>query len=246
MSARDVERALARLMGAEAILAPAREGAGFGVFANGDRRRRPAARLSGAQVKELSASGALAPMPERGVFVLSEAGRARVRREASAPNEQFAAQHRIIEDRAVIDADGDLQRVRGHDPNGPLKRLAALRDANGLPWLAPQELAAALRLRGDWEVSQRGLVRGSDWSAGPQSGAARGPGGREAALAARCDASRRSAEKLDALAPALRRVVERVCLHEEGLEALERSEGWPARSGKIALKLGLAQLAASG
>jgi Domain of unknown function (DUF6456) len=35
-------------------------------------------------------------------------------------------------------------------------------------------------------------------------------------------------------------------LHEEGLEALERSEGWPARSGKIALKLGLAQLAASG
>jgi hypothetical protein len=40
-------------------------------------------------------------------------------------------------------------------------------------------------------------------------------------------------------------VVERVCLCEEGLDALERSEGWPARSGKIALKLGLAQLAAA-
>jgi hypothetical protein len=46
------------------------------------------------------------------------------------------------------------------------------------------------------------------------------------------------------LAVPLRRVVERVCLREEGLEALERGEGWPARSGKIALKLALAQLAA--
>ncbi len=32
-------------------------------------------------------------------------------------------------------------------------------------------------------------------------------------------------------------------LHEEGLEAIERAENWPPRSGKIALKLGLAQLA---
>jgi len=48
---------------------------------------------------------------------------------------------------------------------------------------------------------------------------------------------------LEALAQPLRRVVERACLHEDGLEALERAEGWPARSGKLALKLGLAQLA---
>ncbi len=63
-------------------------------------------------------------------------------------------------------------------------------------------------------------------------------------MSAGCDARRRVAVALDGLAPPLRRVVERVCLREEGLEALERSEGWPARSGKIALKLGLAQLAA--
>ena len=65
-----------------------------------------------------------------------------------------------------------------------------------------------------------------------------------AAVEARCDAQRRANEALAALAAPLRRVVERVCLYEEGLEALERAEGWPARSGKIALKLGLAQLAA--
>ncbi len=57
--------------------------------------------------------------------------------------------------------------------------------------------------------------------------------------------SRRVEDALARLAAPLRRTVERVCLHEEGIEALERAEGWPARSGKLALKLGLAQLAAS-
>ena len=55
---------------------------------------------------------------------------------------------------------------------------------------------------------------------------------------------RRVSDALAKLAPPLRAVVERVCLREEGLEALERAEAWPQRSGKIALKLALAQLAA--
>lgn len=64
-------------------------------------------------------------------------------------------------------------------------------------------------------------------------------------MAAHCDARQRVSEALESLAPSLRRVVERVCLREEGLEALERAEAWPARSGKLALKLALAQLAAA-
>ena len=62
-------------------------------------------------------------------------------------------------------------------------------------------------------------------------------------LAARCDARRRVSDALAKLAGPLRSVVERVVLREEGLEALERAEAWPTRSGKIALKLALAQLA---
>src|SRR5262249_5911771 len=92
---------------------------------------------------------------------------------------------------------------------------------------------------------QVGLVRGSDWTSGPKSGAARSANGQEAVLAAHCDAQRRVNDMLDTLAQPLRRVVERVCLQETGLEAIERGENWPARSGKIALKLGLAQLAAA-
>jgi hypothetical protein len=81
--------------------------------------------------------------------------------------------------------------------------------------------------------------------AAPMGSTARGPGNaQEAAMARRCDARRRVAQAMARLAAPLRRVVERVCLREDGLEALERAEGWPARSGKLALKLGLAQLAA--
>ena len=63
-------------------------------------------------------------------------------------------------------------------------------------------------------------------------------------MARRCDAGERMARALAKLALPLHRVVERVCLHDDGLEALERAEGWPNRSGKLALKFGLAQLAA--
>lgn len=58
-----------------------------------------------------------------------------------------------------------------------------------------------------------------------------------------CDARRRFADRMHALAPALRRVVEQVVRHDDGVEALERAEGWPSRSGKMALKPSLAQLA---
>lgn len=244
MSERGVERALARLSAPAAVLAPERSGMGFAVFSNGDRRRRPVGRVSAAEMKALIAAGVLTQAAGADAYALSEAGRARVRRGAAAPTERFLAQHRPIIERAVADRSGAVRKARGHDANQALNRIGSLRDARGAPWLSPAEIAAASRLRADWDAAQVGLVRGSDWTAPPRGATARGPGNaQEAALAARCDAGRRLQEALDALAPQLRRVVERVVLHEEGLEAIERAESWPARSGKIALKLGLAQLA---
>lgn len=243
MSARRVERALARLADTDTVLARARDRDGFGVFMNNDRRRRPIVRLTAAEVRSLEAEGALQSAGED-VFVLTAAGGARVRREAAQPGESYSAQHGKLVTRVVV-GEGGLRNARGFERHASLKRIAALRDANGAAWLSPIELAAAARLRGDWELGQVGLVRGSDWSAAPQGTAARRPGNAlEGATAAQIDARRRVTEALAALAAPLRRVVERVCLHEDGLEALERAEGWPARSGKIALKLGLAQLAA--
>lgn len=241
MSTRSVARALERLAASDCVLAPERNGA-FGVFASGDRRRRPVVRLSGAEVRELASSGAI-QAADQGAYVLSAAGYALATRTRSAPTEAYAAQHRPVIDRAVMDDEGDVHHVRGHDADRLLRRLSSLRDGLGRCWLDRIELMAAARLKADWERSEIGMVRGSDWSAAPKGSTARS-GGVDGAMAAHCDARRRVTEALAKLAPPLRVVVERVCCREEGLEALERAEAWPARSGKLALKLALAQLAA--
>lgn len=239
-----VRRAVLRMALPNALLAATNDGGGFGVFSNGDRRRRPLARLSAGEVRELAASGAITAS-ESG-YVLSTAGRTAARRENVAPDERYLAQHVELAERSVVDGDGDVRVVRGAAQSKVLLRLAQLRDNAGAPWLSGVELRAAQALRHDWEAAQVGLSGGVDWSAPPMGGSsARATNGREAAMAARCDARRRCAQALDALADPLRRVVERVCIHEAGLEAVERAESWPARSGKLALKLGLAQLAAA-
>jgi hypothetical protein len=241
VSARSVSRALERMAASSCVLAPERLGKGFGVFPNGDRRRRPLVRLSADEVRELESAGVISE-GEHG-FVLNDAGRARAQREGAAPGEGFVAQHRSVVDRIVMDDDGSARAVRGHDADRTLRRLAGLCDGAGRPWLSADELHAASRLRADWERGEIGLVRGSDWSAPPKGSTSRGPSN-DGAMAAQCDARGRVSDALGRLAPPLRAVVERVCLREQGLEELERSEAWPARSGKLALKLALAQLAA--
>lgn len=243
MSEARVDRALERLSVPGAVLAADRGGA-YAVFPGGDRRRRPSVRLPVETVDLLESAGAIARCAPD-AFAITDAGRARVRRGAARSDEAFLAQHVEVVSRAVIDRDGDIQDVRGAEPNAVLRRLAALRGADGEAWLSAAELAAAGRLWTEWRRSEIGQVRGSDWTAPPLGTSARGAGNaQDIAMANRCDARRRVEAALARLAPPLRRVVERICLHEEGLEALERAQGWPSRSGKLALKLGLAQLAA--
>lgn len=216
-----------------------RGGGGYGLYPNGDRRRRPVVKLSAADVRALESSGAISASGDG--FAITEAGRARARRDAAPAEDAYVTQHRPIIDRDVMSDDGAPRRARGFEIDGVIRRLAGLRDGTGASWLSAAEIEAAAQLRSDWERGEQGLVRGSDWNAPPKGGGARGFDG---AMVAHCDARARVAQALDRLAPPLRRIVERVCLREEGLEGLERAESWPARSGKLALKLALAQLAA--
>lgn len=242
MSERRISRVLLRLAAADAVLRLDGAGPDYGVFTERDRRRRALLRVRAGDVRALEAEGVLERCEDG--FALSKAGHARLVREGAAPSEAFVSQHHEIVDRDVIDGDGALRKVRGADADAPMRRLAALKGPKGEPWLSQAELSAAGKLRADWAAGELGLVRGSDWTAAP-IGTTRGAvNAQETAMARRCDARRRLANVLAKLAKPLRRVVERVCLYEEGLEALERSEGWPARSAKLALKLGLAQLAA--
>ena len=129
-----------------------------------------------------------------------------------------------------MDRDGDERSARGID-------------AAGRAFLSAEEVNAAHRLRADWEAGQAGLIRGSDWQAPPRGATPRSAGGVEAARSAGLDARRRLDRALGALAPMLAQAVTAACLKEQGLAEIERAQHWPARSGKLALKLGLAQLA---
>lgn len=243
----DAERALARLEQSGAILAPDKNGQGYGAFMKGDRRRRPVARLSAAQVRALESAGAIVRSDRANCFVLSRAGASRVARAHAAPADAYLAQHRPIVDRSAIAPDGVARSARGYALDDTVRRLAAMHDAAGAPWFSADELAAATRLRADWERGQIALTKGSDLTAPPRGAAAHGAGNAaERMTGAACDARRRVAKALEALAPVLRRVVEAVCFAEQGLSAVERMQSWPPRSGKLALKLALAQIAARG
>lgn len=198
-----VEKALLRLSLPGAVLARKAGGSQFGVYATGDRRRRPLAKLAAGEVHSLEADGAIAALEDS--FVITDAGRARVRREQATPGEAFLVQHGAVIDRSVIDRQGEFRKARGLAPSSVLHRLIALRDANGAPWLSSGELAAAKRLRAHWEAGQVGLVRGTDLAAPPNAKGGRGASSaQEAALAARCDARRKVEDALSRLAPPLR------------------------------------------
>lgn len=228
----------------EAVIAgaPGRPGR-YGVFASGDRRRRPQALMTAAQLRALLSEGAVAE-GENGAYRLTPAGRAGLARRSGAGTASPAAGPLPTELRTVIDDHGRFQAALGVEPT--VARLARLRDMAGEAWLTAQELAAAKRLSADLELGARGGVRLSRWGAdggGPGQVGVRGSAGAEAALMLGAEARHRAVAALKALAPPLRRVAERVCGEGATLEELERQDKWPARSGKVALKLALSQLA---
>lgn len=173
----------------------------------------------------------------------SLAERSRSAREQAAPEEAYRAQHGALINRAVVDADGRVRTVRGAEPFPALARLARLKTEAGAPFFDARELSAAAALRAAFERGQIGLVAGIDWRAPPRGSGPRGPGAVEARAAQGAEARVVVERALCGLATPLAQLVRAVCLEDQGLEQVERRRGWPARSGKVALKLALAQLA---
>lgn len=76
------QRALRALLDGRAVIALSRDGAGFGVYTQGDQRRRAAVELTRAQV-EAWREGGLIEACGRNLFRLTPAGRSQV--EAARP-----------------------------------------------------------------------------------------------------------------------------------------------------------------
>jgi hypothetical protein len=238
-----LHRALSRLNSPRAIIARVASSERYGVFNTADRRRRPTASLRAEEVKACLAEGLLDASDVNGVYQLSDAGRAWLKR-SSMEHDGFRAQHMDIVLREFMNADGGAHRVRGVDPEDAIARLRRTTDGAGQAWFSRAEMAAARRIRADWNDGQLGLYRGSDWSAPPLGANARGPGGaQDYAPAVAIDARARFSTAMAKLSPSAQRVVKAICFEEKGFEAVEAAERWPARSAKLALKCALETLA---
>ena len=179
-------------------------------------------------------------------YEITSAGRAALKRlldqtstgmaEAADP---FAAQHRIWGEREVVEGTS-TRKLRVNLAESPVQVLGRRRDKDGSPFLSADLIAAAERLREDFELSQMGPSVTQNWErflTGGQRGqfSPKGGGGSERA-------KERLIAALADLGPGLGDIVLRVCCFVEGVEAAERDMGWAARSGKIVLRIALTRL----
>lgn len=153
----------------------------------------------------------------------------------------FADQHRIWGERDLLGEDG-LRRVRHNLAESPVTVMGRRRDKDGRPFLEPELVEAAERLREDFELAQMGPRVAQNWERFMTSGD-RGTPPVDADLARGPRAARdRVAAALRDLGPGLGDVALRVCCFLEGIEAAEQRMGWAARSGKIVLRIALQRL----
>lgn len=144
-------------------------------------------------------------------------------------------------------AAGEAAQMPAHPRLGggesPVAILARRRDKSGQPFLQPDQVAVADRMREDFVMAGiEGMVLQSadafaealEARKGPQRNIAP-PGTRAARL--------RIIAALRELGPGLADIVLRCCCFQQGVEAAEAALGWSARSGKIVLRIALQRLA---
>ncbi len=194
-------------------------------------------------------AGVVRTLLARGVLVQDGPNRLRASLEASkilarmeAEALPFRAQHGGL---ATDDAEitpGAHQRLINRDES-PVAALARPRGGEP-PYLAGATVAAAERLRADFERGQLQPRVTANWTAAVTSGRRSGDSGgiadlTDAALAARIRVER----ACDAVGPEFDGLLLDVCCFLKGLELVERERRWPARSAKLVLRLGLEALA---
>ncbi|MDQ0512751.1 DUF6456 domain-containing protein [Ancylobacter amanitiformis] len=145
-------------------------------------------------------------------------------------------------ERVEVAVDGVATQVLVDLEESPLGWLARRRGRNGSALVGAAQLVAGERLRADFTRAQMMPRLTADWEAVGRSGR-RGPSAgltpSEAALAAR----QRVSAALEAAGPEFAGLLTDVCCFLKGLEQVEQDRGWPARTAKVVLGLGLDRLA---
>jgi len=188
-------------------------------------------RLASARVRDLQAAGVLGGDAERCTAIA--ASRSWLRRQLIAEDPQ-AGQHRDLR----RESGGVIRNVL----ESPLGRLAVAGAGEQTPFLAPHQVAAGERVRR--LVARAGLVPRltTDYSAAGIAGRGSATGAPDIGDMA-ADARRRLSELHRVLPRDCADVVLDVCGLDKGLQVVEVERGWPRRSAKLVLRIGLDRLA---
>jgi hypothetical protein len=187
------------------------------------------ASLSSAEVLELISDGVLAGDRERCVATPEACNWLR----RQLLDDGFAGQHR--EERRLSDG------TQINLAESPLARLAAATGSETRPFLEPHQVEAGERLRRLVERAQLRPRLTTSYDLTPA--AARGRNGNAEIGDLAADARRQLARLVSALPRDCADVVLDVCGLEKGLQLVEAERGWPRRSAKLVLRIGLDQLA---
>ncbi|MGQ3673696.1 DUF6456 domain-containing protein [Xanthobacter sp. TB0136] len=131
--------------------------------------------------------------------------------------------------------------VRRNLNESPLTWLARRKGRDGRAMVDEVQLAAGERLRADFTRAGLTPQVTSRWSSMPGGGPGNGP---EAFSDMVLSARQRMNAALGAVGPELSGVLLDVCCFLKGLEEVEGTRGWPARTAKVVLCLALDRLAA--
>ncbi|MFK8034342.1 MAG: DUF6456 domain-containing protein [Hyphomicrobiales bacterium] len=191
-------------------------------------------------MKWLQQSG-LVLVGEGGCVTLTQEAPRWVRRNGPM-SESFRGQHHKLSSVEIIDPQGISQTVEVVDPESPLAWLMARKDKSGMPFLSEAQYAAGERLRLDYGRAALNPQMGMNWCANGQRS---GGSGRAVGDAndASLDARDRVNNALSAVGPELSGPLVDVCCYLTTLSNVEKARNWPARSGKLILKLSLEALA---
>lgn len=195
-------------------------------------------------VTELAAADLIVRRHDGGI-ALTDAGRAKLARltaaKAAGDIDPFRCQHGALARRPA--GQREAAAVIVNDAESPLAWLARRKGRDGRPMIEPIQLAAGERLRADFTFAQLASRMTVDW-ASPIGRSPGGAAGRPDAMAETVVAARqRLRHALDAVGPEFAGLLVDICCFLKGIEDVERERGWPSRSAKVVLQLGLDRLA---
>ena len=184
--------------------------------------------------------------PRRKVEV-TPAGHAHLARQRSLrsgmPVDPFLGQHLDLARRSVDTPHGRAE-ITVDDAESPLAWLARRKGRDGRPLVEPIQVLAGEKLRLQFTRANLTPKTTSNWSAPIMQSRRAGGGGGAAAVADVIVAARQQVHRaLDAVGPEFAGLLVDVCCFLKGLEDVERERGWPSRSAKVVLQLGLDRLA---